>query len=183
MDYRAVAHRAVGEFFAAQDEYELSVILQLFHDPGIRRVIEIGTFAGGLTWALEQLPNVELIATVDFAKRPRHIGYKTNFIEGDSGDSKTVLAVDQVLDDSMADLLVIDGGHKLEEAMRDWELYRGFVRQGGMVMFHDINEWANHPEIQVRDAWLKVCEPYPHIEICANRWSAPGTGVLWLIGE
>lgn len=183
MDYRAVAHRAVGEFFAAQDEYELSVILQLFDDPGIRRVIEIGTFAGGLTWALEQLPAVERIVTVDIAQRPRYRGHKTSFILGDSSDNDTVLEVDSELGENMADLLVIDGGHEIAQVLSDWELYQGFVRQGGMVMFHDINEWANHPEIQVRDAWLKVCGPYPHIEICANRWSAPGTGVLWLIGE
>jgi predicted O-methyltransferase YrrM len=183
MDHRAVAHTAINQYHAAQDQDELSTFLSLVDDPGIRRVIEIGTFAGGLTWALEQIPSVEQVITMDIAERPRYIGPKTKFILGRSSNNATVVAVDEGLGFNQADLLIIDGGHLESEVNEDWEMYRSLVRQGGMVMFHDINEWNHHPDIQVRKAWLEVSSHYPHVEICANRWTSPGTGLLWLIGE
>lgn len=182
-DHRGIAHTAVNQYFASQDQDELATLLAVIDDPGIRRVVEIGTFAGGLTWALERLPHVKQIVTIDLAQRPRYIGGKTQFVFGDSSNDATVLRVSNILDDNFADLLIIDGGHELVQVLSDWELYRGFVRHGGMVVFHDINEWGNHPDMQARDVWLKICPLYPHVEICANRWSSPGTGLLWMIGE
>ena len=37
-----------------------------------------------------------------------------------------------------ADLLFVDGDHSSEGVYRDDELYRGLVRPGGVIAFHDI---------------------------------------------
>jgi cephalosporin hydroxylase len=35
------------------------------------------------------------------------------------------------------DLLHIDGDHSMKGCLADWENYRGLVRPGGLVLFHD----------------------------------------------
>jgi predicted O-methyltransferase YrrM len=40
------------------------------------------------------------------------------------------------------DLLFIDGDHSYEGAKADWEMYKGFLRSGSVVIFHDYG-WAD----------------------------------------
>lgn len=46
---------------------------------------------------------------------------------------------------SQIDLLFIDGDHSYDGVKHDWELYLPFVKQYGLVIFHD-TLWDLHPE-------------------------------------
>ena len=179
--YQDIAHTAIGQYFAAQNQDELAVFLRLVDSWQARRVLEIGTFAGGLSWALAQLPTVDQVITIDMATRYRDVSPKIKFINGLSTASETLSQVVEMLNGVPVDLLVIDGGHESYQVAGDWDAYQGFVHNEGMIMFHDVNEWNHHPEIQVRKEWLRIAGPYPHVEICADRYSSPGTGVMWLM--
>lgn len=54
------------------------------------------------------------------------------------------------------DLLFIDGAHDLNSVMRDYTLYKKFVRPGGIIAFHDIipdNRMIFGETVNVRPLW------------------------------
>lgn len=110
------------------------------------RICEIGTAFGGTTFLLGQsLGSVKEVIGLDlmirhrrrlvYFKRP---GQTQRFLEGSSYAEATVERVRADLAGRKLDLLFIDGDHTLAGAWKDFELYRHFVRKGGIIAFHDI---------------------------------------------
>lgn len=62
------------------------------------------------------------------------------------------------------DLLYIDGGHKYEEVLLDFQTWGPFVKTGGMIVFHDYNhaDIARMVDNVVKPSWkwdeFVVCE-------------------------
>jgi cephalosporin hydroxylase len=110
------------------------------------RICELGLFNGGTNLMLTHaLPTVETVIGVDmhirnksqlcyFAK-PSHRQY---FITGKSCDAATLKKVDQALGNEKLDLLFIDADHSYAGVKRDFLSYKHFVREGGIIGFHDI---------------------------------------------
>ena len=63
---------------------------------------------------------------------------RVHFLTGDSHDAATRDAIEQRLDGREVDVLFIDGDHSEAGVERDFELYADLVRDGGLVVFHDI---------------------------------------------
>lgn len=62
------------------------------------------------------------------------------FVLGNSQDMGTVQAVSNLLNGRQADLLFIDGDHRYAAVAADFANYCGFVRPGGVIAFHDLND-------------------------------------------
>lgn len=77
------------------------------------------------------------------------------------------------------DFLFIDGDHSYEGVKQDFEMYSPFVRPGGIIAFHDINDTERHRErnVYVGKFWNEIKDKYEHYEFNANEdWA--GIGVI-----
>lgn len=64
-------------------------------------------------------------------------GQKYHSVIGDSRSDETVSQVARILNGRLCDAVFIDGGHDASCAMSDYARYADFVREGGLVLFHD----------------------------------------------
>jgi len=135
------------EFLPLQRESEILALLELLREAGPLRVCEIGTAAGGTTFLLSRIarPGATVI-TIDRTLRPGQAEALALFggsdcrvvpLTGDSHDEQMRERV-RVAAGGPLDVLFIDGDHRYEGIAADYELFRGLVRPGGIVAFHDI---------------------------------------------
>ena len=123
-----------------------------------RAVVEIGTARGGTLFLFTRVATPDaILVSVDLSsaedtrfaggnvarRRPLYESFaldhqRVHFVVGDSHEEKTVARVREALAGRQADLLFVDGDHSSEGVYRDYELYRGLVRPGGVIAFHDI---------------------------------------------
>jgi cephalosporin hydroxylase len=138
-----------ARFFGAhQIEAEITALLEWVSAKAPRVVCEIGTAQGGTTYLLGQsLPSVQSLIGVDlFVRRKERLqffarpGQCITFFEGSSYDPETVSRVRNRLGGEKLDLLFIDGDHTFRGVVSDFALYRHFVKDGGIIVFHDIIE-------------------------------------------
>ena len=59
-------------------------------------------------------------------------------LRADSHDFATKDKIREILQGQSLDLLFIDGDHTYEGVKADFEMYEPFVRQGGIIVLHDI---------------------------------------------
>ena len=161
-------------------------------------VCEIGTAEGGTNFLLGQsISSVNVVIGVDllinntaqlrYYSRP---GNSHEYITGSSYDEETVRKVDRVLRGRDIDLLFIDGDHAYEGVKKDFEKYRGFVKQGGVIVFHDIvpdyktrynkdtGRWAGDVPV----FWNEIKQDYEHFEFVENS-DQDGLGIGVLIND
>jgi hypothetical protein len=74
-----------------------------------------------------------------------------NLIRGLFSESRPLFA------DESVDVLHIDGRHAYEDARADYEQWRSSVREGGVILFHDIAERDNG--FGVWRLWEEIAEP------------------------
>ena len=120
-------------------------------------VVELGTHMGFSCFALAEaaarLGHPMNISALDSWTGDEHAGFygeevlesvraitdedypeSVHLVRGLFGDSRPMFA------DSSIDLLHIDGRHGYEDAREDYEQWRSVVRDGGVILFHDIAE-------------------------------------------
>lgn len=162
------------------------------------RVIEIGTASGAtlLMWsriATEQVISIDLPGGIhgggyaepkgrlfrEFVRDRPNV--RLDLVRASSHDEQTKQRVCELLGRHQADLLFIDGDHRLEGVTRDLELWRDLVRPGGYVVLHDVLPHPHLPSCQVHVLWdrLKREQPERTWEIVASPeqgWA--GLGIL-----
>ena len=79
-------------------------------------------------------------------------GYEVNdhgadVIVATSHSAETVSRIQDKLNSRELDMLFIDGDHSYDGVKSDWEMYSPLVRKGGLVLFHDVANWVNEPEV------------------------------------
>lgn len=185
-DWQLTAQQAVTRYGALQDPYELAMLLALLESREPLSVVEIGTWAGGLTWALDQLSTVQRIVTVDKAPQPgadralsNRISY-TTLITSDSRMEATAQAISAALGSPPLDVVIIDGDHSYQAARRDWDLYASMVRPGGLAVLHDTQGFPGRPDVEVPKLWAEVRQARPSVEIVRYPGGPYGTGIAWL---
>jgi cephalosporin hydroxylase len=137
---------AVDAFGMLQKPPEILGLIEYLDQEKPKTICEIGTFKGGTTFLLSQaLESVDTTIGVDvlfrnmtlmrYMKRP---GQRLHFVRGSSYDPATVAEVEAELRGRQIDFLFIDGDHAYEGVSADFFAYRRFVRDGGLIAFHDI---------------------------------------------
>lgn len=153
-----VVQRTRGEgqpVFAWQKEAEILALLRRLQPLAPRRILEIGTAAGGTLLLLSRVAAADaLLVSIDmpeggfgggynllrsglyrsFARR----GQRIVLIRGDSHRQAVHKRLAAALDGEKLDFLFIDGDHSAAGARQDFEDYAPFVRPGGIIAFHDI---------------------------------------------
>jgi predicted O-methyltransferase YrrM len=111
-----------------------------------RVVCEIGTALGGHLYMLSRsLPTVTTLIGVDLQVRNRTFLRRllsdkrdVHLIDGDSRSTSVRKAVERAVGGLGVDVLFIDGDHRYDGVRSDYLNYRGLVRDGGIIAFHDI---------------------------------------------
>lgn len=109
-------------------------------------VCEIGVRQGGTNFMLANaLKSCSAIVGVDILLCNIHLlkffcrpGVTQHFISGYSAEPRTVCKVEKALGERKIDVLFIDGDHCYEGVAKDFKAYRHLVRDGGVIVFHDI---------------------------------------------
>jgi predicted O-methyltransferase YrrM len=146
---------------ACQKMRELTPLVSLLKRRKLHTVIEIGTMKGGTLWLWCQLAMPDAIV-ISVADGEFGGGYKAKdikrfrayaqaeqslqLIRKDSHQRETRNEVAKKLNGRAVDLLFIDGDHRYRGVQKDFEMYAPFVRNGGIVLFHDI---LPHPKVPV----------------------------------
>jgi predicted O-methyltransferase YrrM len=182
----------------AQVRSELLQLAALVAGCRPRHVLEIGTCNGGSLLIFARLADPEAtLITIDFPggrfgdegqmlrpwviPRLKEPGQKLHFLRLDSHLAATRDRVAGILGGEKLDLLFIDGDHSYEGVKQDFEMYSPFVKEGGIVAFHDILDHPAHPDAQVGRFWSEIKTHYRHQEFVENPaqgWA--GIGVLFV---
>jgi predicted O-methyltransferase YrrM len=179
-----------------QNRSEILRLLALLRGTGPECIVEIGTASGGTLFLLTRAaaPGATLIS-IDLPGGSFGGGYKEwraplyrsfarrgqalHLIRGDSHAPDTVRHLGTILAGREIDFLFIDGDHTYEGVRRDFELYRGFMRDGGLIGFHDIVEHTSESGCDVHRFWRELRDGYESMEFVEN-WTQQfgGIGVI-----
>ena len=171
-------------------------------------ILEIGTKYGGTFYIWNELNPHGINISIDMSDGGIHGGIpdeemdrrdlwfyerfeNCHFIRGDSHSLQTHGDTFRLLDKwntpdlvgklEKVDFLFIDGDHTYEGVKKDFEMYSPFVRIGGIVALHDINDSERHRSrnVNVSRFWKEIVESgkYETIEFNSNLdWA--GIGVI-----
>jgi predicted O-methyltransferase YrrM len=166
---------------ACQKMRELTPLVSLLKRRKLHTVIEIGTMKGGTLWLWCQLAMPDaIVISVDLPDGEFGGGYKAKdskrfrayaqaeqslqFIRKDSHQRETRNEVAKKLNGRAVDLLFIDGDHRYRGVQKDFEMYAPFVRNGGIVLFHDILPHPKVPVCGVDRFWNEIKAHFKHRE-------------------
>lgn len=157
---------------------EIVALVDLLRTRPVKNVMEIGSESGGtfyLWCRLATLGGLKISVDLPWGdsgsgqyRNPEKLAARTalfqswaprvKVVTGDSHERKTQLDVADLLDGDLLDFLFIDGDHSYDGVKADWETYREFVRPGGLVAFHDINqgEYMDIRGCQVGRLWAEL---------------------------
>jgi predicted O-methyltransferase YrrM len=131
-----------------------------------RVILEIGTARGGTLLVWTQLASRHVISCdlrIAGYRRALYAQYpppgsscRVTLLEGDSHESAFRARVEQALGGDPVDFLFIDGDHTEAGVGADYRDYRGLVRPGGIIAFHDIVEKQPFPTNQVQHLWKRL---------------------------
>jgi cephalosporin hydroxylase len=180
-------HMRVG---SCQIPSEIESAIKLVAHARPQVMCEIGTFDGGTSLLFSKfLTTVELMVCIDLYVKNKEIlkllappKQRLHFFDMPSYSARTVERMAKLLNGRTIDALFIDGDHRYEGVKQDFLSYSPFVKEGGLILFHDIVEdrgrrgaWAGG----VPKLWRELSPYYPHNEFVHSRdQEGFGIGVL-----
>jgi predicted O-methyltransferase YrrM len=137
---------AQDNFGLGQNRGEITGFIQYALTESPRIVCEIGTRYGGTNFLLgSAIPSVRRVIGIDLLvqnrAKLRFFSRKDQsrfYLNGSSHSAKMVTRLRNILRGQKIDVLFIDGDHTFDGAREDFLSYKGFVSEGGLVVFHDI---------------------------------------------
>jgi predicted O-methyltransferase YrrM len=122
--------------------------------------VEIGCYAGGSACLLLQRPKTNAISidcghpisqsvVVNNVKNLNIYNNCYNYIQGYSQQSHVKTELKNILKNNLIDILFIDGGHKYDEVIDDFNLYNELVNHNGYIVFDDYNDEKYCPEVKL----------------------------------
>jgi cephalosporin hydroxylase len=181
---------------AAQDPREIAEFAELLANEGVTSYLEVGSKFGGSLWRVATaLPPGSRIVSVDMpggtkawkeseaslkacAAELERLGYDVTVIWGDSTDPKVI---EQVKALGPYDAMLLDGDHRLDGLVKDWDNYRDI---GKIIAFHDV-AWFRAAtwegvRIDVPQLWNNLRPQYRSVEFRHDEsLKNNGIGVLW----
>lgn len=134
---------------------EITQLVELAREMRPKTVVEIGTCNGGSLFLLSvaAAPDAEIIS-IDLPYGEFGGGYPewagklyesfaterqvVRLIREDSHKRETFERLRTMLGGRKVDFMFIDGDHSYEGVKRDFEMYSGLVRKGGVIALHDV---------------------------------------------
>jgi cephalosporin hydroxylase len=180
-------HMAAG---SCQIGWEIESAIKLIANARPRILCEIGTFDGGTSLLFSKfLTTVEVMLCIDLYVKNKDMikllappSRRLKFIDMPSYSCRAINKVEEFLKGQMIDVLFIDGDHRYEGVKQDFLCYRPFVRDGGLILFHDIIEDKGSGRAWVGGVprlWRELSPIYPHHEFVHSRdQEGFGIGVL-----
>lgn len=180
-------HTAHGSI---QIPWEIESTLKLIAEAQPRVMCEIGTFDGGTSLLFSKfLTTVELMICIDLYVKNKQLlkllappGQHLRFFDRSSYSDRTIEEISRFLGGRQIDALFIDGDHRYEGVKQDFLCYRPFVKDGGLILFHDIvpdkgtgSDWTGG----VPTFWKEISPYYSHREFIQDAdQGGYGVGVL-----
>jgi predicted O-methyltransferase YrrM len=181
-----------------QVKEEITHLLELLRVREPRVLMEIGTAQGGTLFLFCQIAPIDAtIISIDLPhgrfgggypswKIPLYkafakAGQQVHLLRADSHSPETLHMVEKILEGRKLDFLFIDGDHTYEGVKKDFEMYSPFVREGGLIAFHDIVEHPPETGCEVSRFWNEIKAEYKYVEIVKDwnqRWA--GIGILYV---
>lgn len=163
-----------------QHKEEFLWLLTLILEKEYKTVLEIGSYKGGTA-----LGFLEIGCEVACVDKDPHPDLITNLRGHDyylhKIDSTHVLRLSYGMLDAIAwEVLYIDGGHDYETCKADFENYKDMVRNGGIIVIHDINPTDGKNTYGSSTFWNEIKEHYKHEEkiVDPNTWG--GFGLVYV---
>jgi predicted O-methyltransferase YrrM len=169
---------------------EIVQLKDVMKEVGVKSVLDIGFYNGGTVLMWNDMIENGLIIGMDLQRQnvaeleyiQRELKLKNNrfvFVECDSTlETSPSLLVKSWPTDMLPpsfDMILIDGDHRGEAPIKDWNNYRQFVLAGGIIAWHDINDKS------VRAHYDKACEGKKHKEFISPNNPLPGWNGLGCI--
>jgi predicted O-methyltransferase YrrM len=164
--------RAAMDHGAMQKPEELDALIEILQGERLGTVVEIGTAGGGtlLGWCALARADATIVS-IDLPGGPfggspedrspilrsfAAPGQALHLLRMDSARRRTYDEVQRLLGDRRIDLLYIDGDHSYYGVRTDLLLYAPLVREGGLVVLHDINSASSDPAVEVEYLWQQL---------------------------
>ena len=183
-------------FWIKQVPEEIKALAKVVEYLKPKILVEIGTAGGGSLFIFTQLAVIGAkIASIDlplglfggaypeyrknFYNSFANNGKKMRLIREDSHLIQTKRELENYLCGEKIDFLMIDGDHTYEGVKRDFEMYKEFVRNGGIIAFHDILPHEKGSLCTVDLFWNEVKKEYTYKEIIHDqdqKWA--GIGII-----
>jgi predicted O-methyltransferase YrrM len=194
-----VVNRTLGAkqpVFAWQKEKEILALLARLQELAPRRVLEIGTAAGGTLLLLTRVAAPDaLLVSIDMPEGGFGGGYnllraglyrsfaragqRIVLIRGDSHRQAVRDRLARALGGERLDFLFIDGDHSAAGSRQDFDDYAPFVRPGGLIAFHDIRPDERGWSGDVHRVWAELGARFGGEELVdASGASGYGIGLL-----
>jgi len=181
----AVAAIACSMHRASQREDELAQALELVASLDPKVIVEIGCDLGGTLfawrWTGADVYGITLPEQDNTYQQGGQDGplatHGATVHEGDSHDKKARAWLRSELRGRPVDVLVLDGDHSTEGLQTDLAMYRPLVRDGGLILVHDIASYGD-PRAEVWKVWPGVAGDMPTTEIRSRTGRPFGWGVI-----
>jgi len=180
---------------------EIRAALEAIEELRPKRIMEIGTAAGGTFFLLSRAAHPEAtIISLDLPGGEFGGGYanwkaaiyrravlprqSAHCVRSDSHSVESLNKVRSILGEALLDVLFIDGDHTYEGVRLDFELYSPLVRGGGIIVMHDVAQHQPDSTCNVRQYWQELQSRYATREIIESEqqgWA--GIGVVRLPGH
>lgn len=158
-----------------QRKEEFLPFLQMLRDRDCKSILEIGAYSNACTRAYALL-GMDVVS-VDLIHRGMENIPNVLFVQGDSSHPKIIDYAP--LRNRKFDVIMIDGDHTYKGVKKDFENYRKYLNEGGLIAFHDI--WDSHEcrrqDCFVFELWEELKKEFEYIELGhVKTWG--GIGVL-----
>jgi hypothetical protein len=151
----------------------MAVLNELNKRDRCENILEIGCYDGGcsvtLSYFTKNLWSVDVHNPCLFDTRLFDVRCNFKYVIGDSQREDTISKLK--VDIKELDLLFIDGDHSEKGSRNDYNNYSPLVKDGGLIVFHDIADSPNHHMLQcyVANTWNAVKNNHKgYIEACCD---------------
>jgi cephalosporin hydroxylase len=196
----------IDDFYALSSKFldpgqissEIKSFLAFANEKNPQTVCEIGIAFGGTNFLLrEAISSVREIIGMDHCVRNSKLithfkrpSTKVHFISGDSHSEQTRSKLGSYLSSRKLDLLFIDGDHSYDGVKQDFLMYKEYVREEGIIVFHDViadfhqrfGQQTGRDSGGVPKFWQEVKQEYEHYEFVESQ-DQDGFGIGVIIYE
>jgi len=174
---------------AKQIDNEFAGLIHILKKKKIKNILEIGAGDAGSLYTWKKLFPKSFIVSLDMPYIGRGKSYlktrlqklKLKGIEtviGNSHDPDSFYRVKKLLGKKKVDLLFIDGDHTYNGVREDFQQYSYFVKDKGLILFHDISEYSEKRNKGVKLFWDEIKQKYFYKELNASNLKGGGIGIL-----